>query len=583
MGLSRILPIAGWLRSYDRAKLRADLPAGLTTAVLLIPQGMAYAMLAGLPPITGLYAAVVPLFVYALLGTSRQLAIGPVAADSLLVGVAVMAMAEQGSDQYAALVLLLCALVGAIQFALGLLRAGRLVSFLSQPVITGFMSAAAVVIFASQTKYLVGAPIPSSPLLHEWAVGAATHIHGAHVLTLVIGAASSLVLVVLRRRKSRVPGALAVVVVGTLLSWAVGFETMGVAVVGTVPAGLPDFALPVLDTSSAIALLPAAFGIALVGYMEAIGVGKEFGRKGRYAIDAGQELLALGSSNMLGSCFGGYPVTAGLSRSAVHAEAGATTQMAGVVTGVALCLSLLFLTPLFHHLPLTVLAAIVMTAVVRLIDIKGLKRLWKVRRSDALLFVFTFAVTGFVGMQSGIAAGVVASLVLFVQRTTQPHHAVLGRLEGSQNYRNLRYFPDAILSPGVAIWRFDASFYFANADFFRDQVDALLAGGPDKAGDKSGTDKSECVRALVLDASGINDLDASGEAMLQGIVKRLADTGIILRIANAKGPVRHVMARGGLRDAIGEDNFFFSVHEAVLAAESSLETLSPASEASQDA
>lgn len=559
MGLSRILPILRWLPEYDRAKFRKDLPAGLTTAVLLIPQGMAYAMLAGLPPITGLYAAVVPLFAYALLGTSRQLAIGPVAADSLLVGVAVMAMAEQGSDQYAALVLLLCALVGAIQFVLGLLRAGRLVSFLSQPVITGFMSAAALVIFASQAKYLLGVPIPSTPRLHEWATGAAEHIASLHWVTLAVGAAASLILVVLRKRKSRVPGALAVVVLGTLASWLAGFGDMGVAVVGDVPAGLPGFALPLFDTSSALSLLPAAFGIALVGYMEAIGVGKEFARKKRYPIDAGQELFALGTSNMLGSCFGGYPVTAGLSRSAVHADAGATTQMAGAITGVALCLSLLVLTPLFYHLPLTVLAAIVMTAVIRLIDIKGLRRLWRVRKSDALLFVFTFVVTGFIGMLSGIAAGIVASLVLFVQRTTHPHHAVLGRLGGTQNYRNLRYFPDAIVTPGIAIWRFDASFYFANADFFRDQVDLLLATGTGKD-----------VRALVLDASGINDLDASGEAMLQGIVQRLADTGIILRMANVKGPVRQVMARGGLRDAIGEGNFFFSVHEAVLAAQSTL-------------
>lgn len=562
MGLARILPLVSWLPSYDRNKFKKDLPAGLTTAVLLIPQGMAYAMLAGLPPITGLYAAVVPLFVYALLGTSRQLAVGPVAADSLLVGVAVMAMAEQGSDQYAALVLLLCALVGAIQFALGLLRAGRLVSFLSQPVITGFMSATALVIFASQTKYLLGVPIPSTPRLHEWAMGAATHITGVHWVTLAIGVVSSLILVVLRKRKSRVPGALAVVVLGTLVSWLAGFEGFGVAVVGHVPAGLPGFALPVLDTAAALSLLPAAFGIALVGYMEAIGVGKEFARKGRYSIDAGQELFAIGACNMLGSCFGGYAVTAGLSRSAVHADAGATTQMAGVITGLALSLSLLVLTPLFYHLPLTVLAAIVMTAVVRLIDIKGLRRLWRVRKSDAGLFLFTFAITCFVGMQSGIAAGVVASLVLFVQRTTQPHHAVLGRLEGTQNYRNLRYFPDAVVTPGVAIWRFDASFYFANADFFRDQVDALLA---------SGTGKD--VRALVLDASGINDLDASGEAMLHGIVGRLTDTGILLRMANVKGPVRDVMARGGLREAIGEEHFFFSVHEAVLAAERTLNML----------
>ncbi|MFK8001343.1 MAG: SulP family inorganic anion transporter [Polyangiales bacterium] len=572
MGFSRILPIVRWLPSYERAKLKKDLPAGLTTAVLLIPQGMAYAMLAGLPPITGLYAAVVPLFIYALLGTSRQLAIGPVAADSLLVGVAVMAMAEQGTDEYAGLVLVLCALVGAIQFALGLLRAGRLVSFLSQPVITGFMSAAALVIFASQAKYLLGAPIPSTPRLHEWAGGAAAHIASTHALTLGIGIGASLVLVVLRKRKSRIPGALAVVVVGTLLSWALGFEAMGVAVVGTVPAGLPAFALPAVNSPSVLALLPAAFGIALVGYMEAIGVGKEFARKGRYAIDAGQELFALGTCNMVGSCFGGYPVTAGLSRSAVHAESGATTQMAGVVTGIALCLSLLFLTPLFYHLPLTVLAAIVMTAVVRLIDVKGLRRLWRVRKSDALLFLFTFTVTCFVGMQSGIAAGVVASLVLFVQRTTQPHHAVLGRLQGTQNYRNLRYFPDAIVTPGVAIWRFDASFYFANADFFRDQVDALLA---------SGTGEEVC--ALVLDASGINDLDASGEAMLQGIVKRFEDTGIILRMANVKGPVRHVMALGGLRDAIGEDNFFFSVHEAVLATERCLAESSENTKSSSEA
>ncbi len=548
--LSRFVPALTWVPAYDRTHLTGDIVAGLTVAVMLIPQGMAYAMLAGLPPIVGLYASVFPLLAYALFGTSRQLAVGPVAMDSLLVALGVGAIAEAGSAAYIALAVLLAGMVGVFQVSMGVLRLGRLVSFLSHPVISGFTSAAAIIIGLSQLKHLLGVDIPRSPHLHELLFAAGQRIGETHLITLGIGVGAILVLVGLKRWNKRIPGALVVVTLGTLATWALGLNEQGVRIVGDVPQGLPSPALPAISAADVLELLPTALTIALVAFMEAISVAKALARRHRYEVDANQELIGLGAANLVGFLFGGYPVTGGFSRSAVNDQAGAKTGLAGAITAGVIAISLLFLTDLFHYLPTAVLAAIVMTAVFGLVDVGELVHVWKVKRADAALLVLTFVVTLFVGIKEGIGAGVLASLALFVHRSTRPHTAVLGRIPGTRVYRNVANYPEAIEQPGVKIWRFDASFYFANADFFRDQIDGLLV-------------RDEAVSAIVLDASGINDLDASGEATLHEIHARLGAADIRFLIAGVKGPVERVMRRGGLVDLIGEECFFFDLQDAV--------------------
>ncbi|HBQ15328.1 MAG TPA: sodium-independent anion transporter [Myxococcales bacterium] len=548
--LTKWVPALGWMRGYDaRRDLAGDVSAGLTVAVMLIPQGMAYAMLAGLPPVIGLYASVVPLLVYALLGTSRQLAVGPVAMVSLLVATGVGALAEAGSSEYVLLAVVLAGMVGVLQLAMGVFRLGKLVTFLSHPVISGFTSAAAIIIGLSQLKHLLGASIPRSAHLHELLLSASRALPDTSLPTLAIGAVAVVILLALKKRAPRFPGALTVVVLGTLVTWGFGLHEAGVAIVGDVPAGLPTPSVPGFDLAKLSALLPTALVISLVGFMESISVAKAFARKNRYEVDANQELVGLGLANVAGFFFGGYPVTGGFSRTAVNGQAGARTGLASAITAVVIGVSLLFFTPLFHFLPNAVLAAIVMTAVFGLVDWKEAKHLWHVKRPDAVLLGLTFVVTLFVGIEEGIAAGVVTSLAFFVHRSTRPHHAVLGRLPGTTLYRNVRRFDEAEELEGVKIWRFDASFYFANADYFRDQVDRLLLDGE--------------TRALVLDASGINDLDASAESMLQDIHTRLQGAGIALFVANAKGPVRDVMARGGFTEKLGEAQFFLDLHRAV--------------------
>lgn len=550
----RFLPALRWLPAYDKKNLPGDLSAGATVAVMLIPQSMAYAMLAGLPPIVGLYACLAPLLLYALFGTSRQLAIGPTAMDSLLVAAGVSTLATQGSAESLRMAVLLAGMVGLLQFAMGVLRLGALVTFLSRPVVSGFNSAAAIVIAASQLGPLLGVRTTPSARLHELAFDLARVLGGMHLPTVVIAIASIALLLLLKRRSSRIPSALAVVVLGTLVTWALRLDVHGVAIVGAVPSGLPRPSLPEVDLDAVRALLPTAATLALVSFMESITVGKAFARRNKYEIDANQELCAVGLANLGNAFTGGFPVAGGLSRSAVNAQAGARTPLASAITAVLIAATLLFFTPLFHFLPKAVLAAIVVVAVSGLVDWREPIRLWKVKRSDALLLGLTFVTTLFVGIQQGVAAGIVASLALFVIRSTRPHNAILGRLPGTTDYRNVKNYPEAEEIPCITIWRFDSSFYFANADFFRDQIDRLLVRGEPP------------MRALVLDASGINDIDASAEALLHDIHERLEAAGIRLYFANVKVPVLRVMERGGLVDAVGRERFFLSVHAAVEAA-----------------
>lgn len=541
-----------WARPYPEGALRRDVLAGLTTAVMLVPQGMAYAMLAGLPPIVGLYASLVPLAVYALLGTSRELAVGPVAMISLLTAQALAPHVEAGHSALA-LALLLAGLVGAIQLAMGLLRFGAVVNLLSHPVLSGFTSAAAILIGVSQLPALFGVEAARGSLATTLATvgGAAWHLP-----TLAIGLAAAAVLVAAKRWWPAFPRALAVVVLGTVAVVVLGTETLGVRVVGEVPSGLPAPALPPLDGELVRALAPSALLIALVGFMESISVAKAFARKARYELDPDRELVALGAANLAGAFFGAYPVTGGFSRTAVNAQAGARTPLAGLVTAALVGVTLVALTPLFESLPRAVLSAIVLTAVAGLVDLTEVRTLWRVARGELVLLVLTFVGTLALGIEEGIALGVAASILAFVWRSTRPHVAVLGRLPGTQVYRNVERFPEAEVTPGVLAVRIDAQLYFGNATFLRRVLRELEAAHR--------AEHETPLRCVVLDASGVNELDTSAQAALSDVVRDYRERDVQIVLAMVKGPVRDVLEITGTAEQLSHPDLMpLSVHHAM--------------------
>ncbi len=550
MHLKALFPPMQWVPNYDPADLRGDLSAGLTVGVMLIPQGMAYALIAGLPPIYGLYASLVPLVAYALLGTSRQLSVGPVAMVSLLVAAGITPLAEPGSTNYISLAILLALMAGALQLLLGLARFGFLVNFLSHPVLTGFTSAAALIIGASQIKNLLGIPIERSNYIHKIVISAIQQAGDVHVATVLIGLGSIGVLVLLRRWKPTFPGALVAVVLTTLLVWATSAQQAGVSIVASVPGGLPRPGLPAINVEDLSQLAPTAIVIALVGFMESIAVAKAFASRHRYRVDANQELVALGVANVAGAFFHSFPTTGGFSRTAVNSQAGAKSTLASLFSAGVILLTLLFLTPLFYYMPTAVLAAIIMVAVAGLVDVKEARFLWRVDRRDFALMMLTFAATLALGIEEGILVGIVASIILVIYQSTVPHSARLGRLPGTKTYRNVRRNPSAEQIEGVPILRVDASMYFANTEFVRDMLEEASKGS----------------RAVILDMYPVNKIDSSAAHALLEVAALMAERGTKLLIAGAKGPVRDVLRRAGVTDRIGEQNFFDQIHEAVSAA-----------------
>ena len=545
-------PARSWIADYDRSWWSADLTAGLTVGVMLIPQGMAYALLAGLPPIYGLYAATLPLLLYAVLGTSRQLALGPVAMDSLLTATGVGALATVGTENYLYLTVLLALMVGVIQLAAGVFRLGFLVDLLSRPIISGFTSAAALIIGMSQLQHLLGVNLGRSAYVHEILYAAVTHITEIQPITLAIGLGGILVLVGVKRWWPAVPGPLAVVGLGVGVIYLSGWEAAGVRIVGEVPAGLPSVAVPVLSLTDMQALLPTALTIALIGFMEGIAVAKAVNaRHPEYTVVPNQELVAIGASNIGSALVGGFPVAGGFSRTAVNDQSGARTGLAAVISAGVIVLTLLFLTPLFYYLPQAVLASIIMVAVFTLIDWREAARLWRVDRSDFWMLAVTFVATLVLGIQNGIAVGVALSIGVHVYRSMRPHLAVLGRIEGTHTYRNVGRFPEARELPGTLILRFDAPLYFGNMNYFEAQLAGLLAA------------RQRELHTIVVNAEGIARIDSSAMYGLRRFVAEQQGRGVTVRLAGVIGPVRDAMKRAGLYEDVGRENFFLDVDQAV--------------------
>ncbi|MGA0431601.1 MAG: SulP family inorganic anion transporter [Flavobacteriaceae bacterium] len=553
--LRSLFPILDWLPNYKKTHFSGDLFAGLTVGVMLIPQGMAYAMLAGLPPIFGLYAAFVPQIIYAFTGTSRQLAVGPVAMDSLLVAAGLGALAISKIEDYISMAVFLAFFMGAIQLLLGILRMGFLVQLLSKPVINGFTSAAAIIIGMSQFKHLLGVQVPSNNRLHVLLIDIFGQLDNTNVYVLGLGILSMMIIWGFKKWIPKFPGILVAVVLSILVVYWTRWDLNGLRIVGDVPEGLPAISLPSITMENIQTLLPTALTLALVAFLEAVSVAKAIQEQHKdYEINANQELRALGLSNIVGSFFQSYPTTGGFSRTALNHFAGAKTGLSFLISAAVVATTLLFLTPLFYYMPLTTLAALVIVAVSSLIDLKYPLVLLKTRMDEFLLLNFTFLTTLFVGITQGILFGVALSLVLLIYRISNPHFAFLARIKGSSIFKNIERFPSEVEDrDDLIIIRFDAPLFFGNRDFFK----KIILEAASK--------KQQTLKAIILNAESINYIDSSALDTLLEMVRVCKSNNTRFIIAGAIGPARDVLLKKKVRKTIGSKNFFVSIALAVAA------------------
>ena len=551
--LKQFFPFLTWIQGYKGNFFKNDFVAGATVGVLLIPQGMAYAMIAGLPPQYGLYAALIPQLIYALMGTSPVLAVGPVAMDSLLVASGLGSLGIVGIENYISAAIFLSLFMGAIQLLLGVLKMGMVVNFLSKPVINGFTSAAAIIIAVSQIKSFAGISLSNSGTFITKLVAVFSSLETVHIMTLLIGSISIVCILFLKKISTKIPSGLILIMIALLLSYFLDLEGFGVSVIGNIPKGLPPVGIPNIEIDQIKQLFPIALTLALIAFMEAIAVSKSFEEEqSEYEVDPNQELVALGTANIIGSFFASYPSTGGFSRTAVNVQAGAKTNLGALISMLIIGVTLLFLTPLFYYLPKAVLAAVVLVAVSGLIDVEYPKRLYQKRKDEFFLLVFTFVVTLVIGVKEGILLGVLLSIFLMIYRTSKPHIAVLGNVKGSDYYKNIsRFEQDVEDREDLVIVRFDAQLYFGNKDYFKKELFKLI--------DKKGKQ----LKAVILNAESISHIDSSANLMLLKLVSKLKERDVKFIITGAIGPTRDIIYSGGIVEIIGTENLFVRTSEAV--------------------
>ena len=561
--LARFFPFLGWARTYDGATLGSDLLAAVIVTIMLIPQSLAYAMLAGLPAEVGLYASILPLVAYALFGTSRTLAVGPVAVVSLMTASAVGQIAGEGTLDYLTAAAGLALLSGGMLAAMGIFRLGFLANFLSHPVISGFITASGLLIAAGQLRHVLGVS-GGGNTLPEIVRSLAGQMGAINPVTLAIGLGALAFLVFARKYLKRlliglrVPArpadmmtkAAPILAVAATIALAVGLDlgARGVALVGAIPQGLPRLGVPALSLDLVTALLAPAFLISVVGFVESVSVGQTLAAKRRQRIEPDQELIGLGAANIAAGLSSGYPVTGGFARSVVNFDAGAQTPAAGVFTAVGIGLAALFLTPLLVNLPQATLAATIIVAVLTLVDFAAIRRVFAYSRSDFAAMAATIVVTLGWGVELGIVCGVVLSLLLHLYRTSKPHVAIVGQVPGTEHYRNIDRH--AVLThPEIVSIRIDESLYFANSRFLEDTIAAQVAERP-------------ALKHVVLMCSAVNAIDASALESLEEINRRLVDIGIGFHLSEVKGPVMdRLKGTDFLRHLNGR--IFLSQHEAV--------------------
>jgi SulP family sulfate permease len=561
-GIARYLPLLDWGRRYNRATLTSDLMAALIVTIMLIPQSLAYALLAGLPPEVGLYASILPLFAYALFGTSRALAVGPVAVVSLMTATAIAPIAAQGTPDYLTAALTLALLSGCMLTVMGFLRLGFLANLLSHPVISGFITASGFLIATSQLKSILGitASGQTLPALLE---SLATNLGDFNVPTLIIGVlvtaflfwvrkglAPLLVRLGLTRRTSALlakAGPIVAVAASILAVLGLGLEAQGVKTVGLIPQSLPPITLPIINPSLWLQLLVPAFLISVIGFVESVSVAQTLAAKRRQRIDLDQELIGLGASNLAAAFSGGYPVTGGFARSVVNFDAGAETPAAGAFTAIGIAVAALFLTPLLESLPIATLAATIIVAVLSLVDFKTPRTIWRYSKPDFAALATTVGATLLFGVEPGVIAGVVLSLALFLWRSSRPHAAIVGRVPGTEHFRNVKRH-NVITVPHLLTIRIDEALTYLNARWLEEFVLEQVAEQP-------------ALKHLILMCSAVNAIDASALESLEAINHRLADGGITLHLSEVKGPVMDALKNSLLLDDL-TGNVFLSQNDA---------------------
>ena len=560
--LRRHVPLLDWAPAYDRTAFSNDMIAALVVTFMLIPQSLAYALLAGLPPEAGIYASIAPIVLYAIFGTSRALAVGPVAVVSLLTASAVGQVADQGTAGYAVAALTLAVLSGGFLLLMGVLRLGFLANFLSHPVIAGFITASGILIAASQLKHILGIPAEGHTL-PELVLSLGAHLDRINWITVALGLAATGFLFwarahlkpLLRAMGAPAPladiltkaGPVAAVVATTLAVWGLGLDQRGVAIVGTVPQGLPPLTLPGLSPDLLRALVLPAILISVIGFVESVSVAQTLAAKKRQRIDPDQELIGLGAANLGAGFTGGFPVTGGFSRSVVNFDAGAETPAAGIFTALGLAIAAVALTPLVHYLPKATLAATIIVAVLSLVDLSILKKTWGYARADFAAVAVTIVLTLGLGVEIGVAAGVALSVLLHLYRTSRPHVAELGRVPGTEHFRNIHRH-SVETDPTLVSLRVDESLYFANARFLEDLIQKRVTEGCD-------------IRNVVLMFSAVNEVDYSALESLEAINLRLHDMGVGLHLSEVKGPVMDRLHRSEFLTALN-GQVFLSQYEA---------------------
>ncbi|SHK91653.1 sulfate permease, SulP family [Roseovarius marisflavi] len=563
--LIRYLPILKWGGAYDRTALGNDLIAALIVTIMLIPQSLAYALLAGLPPEAGLYASIAPIILYAIFGTSRALAVGPVAVVSLMTAAALSNIVEQGTMGYGVAALSLAGLSGVILLGMGLFRLGFVANFLSHPVIAGFITASGLIIAASQLKHILGINAQGHNLW-EIVVSLIEHLGETNVITAVIGVLGTAFLFWVRKGLKPLmqrlgagagvtgimvkAGPVAVVVLSTLAVWGFGLADQGVKIVGEVPQSLPPLTLPSLSPGLLGQLLLPAFLISIIGFVESISVAQTLAAKKRQRIDPDQELIGLGAANIGAAFTGGFPVTGGFSRSVVNFDAGAETPAAGAYTAVGLAIAALFLTPLIYFLPKATLAATIIVAVLSLVDFSILKRSWGYSKADFAAVLATILLTLGFGVELGVSSGVGVSILLHLYRSSRPHVAEVGQMPGTEHFRNiLRH--KVLTDPHIVSLRVDESLYFANARFLEEKIHNRVARDPN-------------IRHVILQCSAINEIDFSALESLETINDRLREMNVQLHLSEVKGPVMDRLEAQHFLDEL-TGRVFLSQYEAVKA------------------
>ena len=562
-GLARYIPVLDWGRRYDKEALTSDLVAAVIVTIMLIPQSLAYALLAGLPPEVGIYASIAPIILYAIFGTSRALAVGPVAVVSLMTAAAVGRIAETGSPEYIAAALTLAFLSGLFLVALGVLRLGFLANFLSHPVIAGFITASGIIIAASQLKHILGIKA-SGHNLYELIVSLVEHVGSTNLITLAIGAMSAAFLFWVRKGlkpllvklglKPRLAdivakaGPVFAVAVTTLLAWGLDLGSKGVALVGDVPQGLPPLTMPSFSLDMWTSLIGSAVLISIIGFVESVSVAQTLAARKRQRITPDQELIGLGAANIGAAFTGGYPVTGGFARSVVNFDAGAETPAAGAYTAVGLAIASLTLTPLIAYLPVATLAATIIVAVLSLVDLSILKKTWGYSIADFIAVLVTILATLALGVEIGVTAGVVISILIHLYKSSRPHVAEVGQVPGTEHYRNvLRH--KVITHDDILTLRVDESLYFANARFLEDYIYDAVAKRPK-------------LKHVILMCPAVNAIDMSALESLEAINERLKSSGVTFHLSEVKGPVMDRLLKSHFLDELS-GQVFLSQHQAV--------------------